>query len=398
MTGEEIANELFHAGKEVKKSFLGVAEASRINGSIDASVYFQYVQMLKNLNVLYQSMGTGLDNFDQLIEGLSNTVPDLSDLDKENVFVSNFVSVLNSMLMNTIKFRQKYCFIRRNDPVPGLASHIITNLGQIVVSLDNGYIPVIDTINADNLFTDLSKQHSVNAWELYFDQPMASAFEEIAGDKEVTILDGIPDFMPSYNMDCLMNPELMAFWRGIMKEYMPVSAALNDRVRECLDRLPFHNSKKILGILCRGTDYTNIRPYNHPVQPPLEAVFAKADEFMHNYGCDYCYLATEDQEILNAFRNKFQSRLLTTQEIYYESALKDTINETNSKRCIDAHQKNMEYLTALILLSKCQFFIGGRTSGTVVSMLLSKGFDAEYIWDCGRYGIDDALTLKSYIC
>ena len=395
MTQKEIADELFHAGKEVKKSILGVAEASQIDKSIDNSVYFQYVQILKNLNLLYQSMDTGLETFDRTIEELSNASPNLDD---ENAFVSKFISVLNNMLMNTIKFRQKYCLIRRNDPVPGLASHIITNLGQIVVSLNNGYIPVIDTINADNIFTELSRRHAANAWELYFDQPLFPLSEEIMGDKEVRMLDGIPDFMPNYNMDCLMNPELMAFWRGIMKEYMPISDTLNDKVQECLDRLPFDNRKKVLGVLCRGTDYTNIRPYNHPVQPSLEAVFAKADEFMHNYQCDYCYLATEDQEILNAFRKKYQHRLLTTQEIYYESALKDTINETNSKRCINIHQKNMEYLTALILLSKCRYFIGGRTSGTVVSMLLSNGFDAEFIWDYGRYGIDDTLTLKSYIC
>ena len=395
MTQQEIADELFHAGKEVKKSILSVAEASQIDKSIDGSVYFQYLQILKNLNLLYQSMDTGLKNFDRTIEELSNAGPNLDD---ESAFVSKFISVLNSMLMNTIKFRQKYCLIRRNDPVPGLASHIITNLGQIVVSLNNGYIPVIDTINSDNVFTELSKRYSTNAWELYFDQPLFPLSEEIMGDKEVKMLDGIPDFMPNYNMDCLMNPELMAFWRGIVKKYMPISDTLNDKVREWLDRLPFDNGKKVLGVLCRGTDYTNIRPYNHPIQPPLESVFAKADEFMHNYQCDYCYLATEDQEILNAFRSKYQNRLLTTQEIYYESALKDTINETNSKRCINIHQKNMEYLTALILLSKCRYFIGGRTSGTVVTMLLSNGFDAEYIWDCGRYVIDDALTLKSYIC
>ncbi|MBD5549059.1 MAG: hypothetical protein HDQ97_17010 [Lachnospiraceae bacterium] len=395
MTQKEIADELFHAGKEVKKSILGVAEASQIDKSIDGSVYFQYAQILKNLNLLYQSMDTGLENFDRMVEELSNAGPNLDD---ENAFVSKFISVLNSMLMNTIRFRQKYCLIRRNDPVPGLASHIITNLGQIVMSLNNGYIPVIDTINADNVFTELSKRYSTNAWELYFDQPLFPLSEEVMGDKEIKMLDGIPDFMPNYNMDCLMNPELMAFWRGIMKEYMPMSDPLNDRVQECLGRLPFDNGEKVLGVLCRGTDYTNIRPYNHPIQPSLETVFAKADEFMYNYQCDYCYLATEDQEILSAFRKKYQNRLLTTQEIYYESALKDTINETNNKRCINIHQKNMEYLTALILLSKCRYFIGGRTSGTVVSMLLSKGFNAEYIWDCGRYGIDDTLTLKSYIC
>lgn len=397
MTRQEMADELFETGKEVKRSFLGVAEASRRGGRIDGTVYVQCVQILKNLNLLYQTIDTGGERFDLQMEELSNRALRLSDRAGEDEFVSLFVSVLDAMLMYTIGFCQRYCIIRRNDGVPGLASHIITNLGQIAASLDQGYIPVIDTIGADNILTGLSREYAVNAWELYFGQPFIPLSQVDAEDREVKILEGIPGFMPSYDMDCLMNPGLMAFWRGIMKKYMPMSEELYNSVGDCLDRLPFGNGEKVLGVLCRGTDYTNIRPFNHPVQPPLKEVLEKAEEFMQYYECDYCYLATEDQEILQAFQNKFKDRLLTTQEIYYRSDLEDTINDANSRRNIDLHQKNMEYLTALSVLSKCRYFIGGRTSGTVVSLLLSEGFAAEYIWDCGRYGIDDALTLQSHI-
>lgn len=401
MTREEIADKLFDAAKEVKQSFLGVMEASRMNGAVDGLVYTQYVQILKNLNLLYQSMGTVSENFDERIEALSKTAAGLPYMDVEDghadEFTSEFVSVLNDMLMSTIRLRQKYCLIRRNDAVPGLASHIITNLGQIAASLNHGYIPVIDTVNADNILSGLSRQYAVNAWELYFKQPLASLSEEIVRSKEVRLLEGIPGFMPSYDMDCLMNPELMDYWRHLMKEYMPVSAALEERVQENCSALPFGDGEKILGVLCRGTDYTNIRPYHHPVQPSLEAVLAKADEMMRRHSCSYCYLATEDKEIRNAFRSKWKEKLLTTQEIYYEADLKDSINQTNMDRHVDIHEKNMEYLTALILLSKCRYFIGGRTSGTVVSLLLSDGFRETHIWDCGRYGIDDSLTLRSHI-
>ncbi|MDO4304348.1 MAG: hypothetical protein Q4D94_10570 [Bacillota bacterium] len=342
MTREEIANELFEAGKEVKQCFLNEIALSQANNLSDYTIYPKYIQLLNNLNILYRSLGTEPQSFDCFISEISEIVPGSSVQNTENLFVSKFISVLNGMLINTIKFRQNYCLIRRNDAVPGLASHIITNLGQILTSLNNGYIPIIDTVNADNVFTGLSKLYSVNAWELYFRQPMAANLEAISSGKEVKILDGIPKFMPNYNMDCLMNPDLMAFWRNIMKTYMPLSATLNDRVEHCLNALPFAGSK-VLGIICRGTDYTNIRPYNHPVQPSLEAVLAKADEFIRIYQCDYCYLATEDRDILSAFQNKFQDKLLTTQEIYYESDLADTINQTNISNHVDIHQKNMEY-------------------------------------------------------
>ena len=389
MTREEIANELFDAGKEVKQCFIQeIAIGGK--GKLEYSLYLQYAQLLKNLNILYRSLETGTESFDRQVEDLLNE-------NEEQSFPDRFIEVLDGMLLNTIKYRKKYCLIRRNDVVPGIASHIITNLGQIAISLNNGYIPVIDTVNADNVFTTLSKRYGQNAWELYFGQPMGEGLKEAGTVNGVKILEGIPDFMPNYQMDCLMNPDFMTFWRDMVKKYMPLSAALQQSVESGMESLPFGTGRKMLGVLCRGTDYTNIRPYNHPVQPSLKAVLAKVDEFLEKYQCEYCYLATEDQEIRNAFRDRLQGKLLTTQEIYYASDLKDTINQTNVDCNIDIHQKNMEYLTALALLSKCQYFIGGRTSGTVVSQLLSEGFEETCIWDQGRYGIDDAFTLKTYI-
>ena len=397
MTREEIANELFNAGKEIKQCFFNEIALSQTGNTDILSVYPQYMQILSNLNIMYHSLDIKADDFDLRISRLENFLSHLAPFDAESSFVDEYASILNEMLLNTIKYQNKYCLIRRNDPIPGLASHIITNLGQIAASLNNGYIPLIDTVNANNVFTGLSKNYNINAWELYFKQPLNVSYTDLLPGQEIKILDGIPAFMPTYNMDCLSNPDLMKFWRTIMRRYMSISVDMANQVNAYLNELPFDSNTKILGVLCRGTDYTNMRPYNHPVQPSLNIVLAKADEMMSKYQCDYCYLATEDQEILNAFRNKLQNKLLTTQDIYYQSDLKESINQTNIDNHIDLHHKNVEYLTALILLSKCQYFIGGRTSGTVVSLLLADHFDETYIWNCGRYGIDDSSTLNSYI-
>lgn len=397
MTRDEIANELFLAGKEIKQCFFNEIALSRTGNTDITSVYPQYLQLLKNLNIMYHSLNIQTVDFDLQINRLENSLSHLTVCEIEDSFISEYTSILNEMLLNTIKFRNKYSLIRRNDPVPGLASHIITNLGQIVASLNNGYIPLIDTVNANNVFTSLSRKYDMNAWELYFEQPFGTSYTDLVPGQEIKIADGIPIFMPTYNMDCLLNHNLIEFWRSIMRKYMPVSIDMTNRINSLLTKLPFHSGAKILGVLCRGTDYTNIRPYNHPVQPSLNLVLAKADEMMSKHQCDYCYLATEDQEILNAFRSKFRDKLLITQDIYYASDIAESINQTNIDCQVDLHRKNVEYLAALILLSKCRYFIGGRTSGTVVSLLLADHFDETYIWNCGRYGIDDSTALNSHI-
>lgn len=396
MTQKELADELFNAGKEVKKCFLRDHAASQYDPSGKRTSYPQYVELFNHLNIMYRSLEPQDENVTD-INALMETAQHLETAPQESNFVTEFLSALDSLLLNTIKLRENICLIRRNDKVPGLASHIITNLGQTVACINNGYLPVIDTTYADNMFTGLSHERSVNAWELYFGQPFSTSLRDIAPDKEVTVLDGIPAFMPNYSMDCLMNPDLMTFWKSIVRKYMPFSLELNQSVVHHMDCLPFNDGSKILGVLCRGTDYTNVRPHNHPVQPPPDAVLAKTHAYMDKYQCDYCYLATEDQEILQFFQKDLKNRLLTTQEIYYSSDVKDTINQINLAGSIDLHHKNIEYLTALTLLSKCQYFIGGRTSGTVVSLLFSDSFEKTCIWDLGRYGIDDSLTLRSYL-
>ncbi len=396
MIENEIANAIFSSGKYIKQCFLSELSKCHTDSSNSSFDFSQYMQMLEQLRTLYHSLGAGLENPDRLIQDAADSVPFPAGKDAAESFSRKYIDALNCILVNTIRFRKCYCYIRRNDMIPGIGSHIITNLGQIVASLNDGYIPVIDTTNADNLFTEISRSHEKNAWELYFQQPLSEGLQDVPAG-EARLLDGIPRFMPSYNMDCLMNPELISFWRKIVKKYMLLSPELEAKIQGALSSLPFDSNTRILGILCRGTDYTNTRPYNHPAQPSVEIILSEAEEAMHQYQCDYCYLATEDQQILKKFQDRFRNRLLTTQEIYYPSDLNSTINQAGIDNHMDIHEKNMEYLTALSLLSKCQLLIGGRTSGTVVSILLSDGFEHTHIWDNGRYGIDDPLTLASHI-
>ena len=103
------------------------------------------------------------------------------------------------------------------------------------------------------------------------------------------VKDGIPGFMPYYQMDQLTNPFLVQFWKAAMREYMPFSDTMQQVVEEAYQQYGFKD-KRVLGILCRGTDYITLRPHNHPVQPQTEIVIQKAKDMMKDYGCDYCYL------------------------------------------------------------------------------------------------------------
>ena len=101
---------------------------------------------------------------------------------------------------------------------------------------------------------------------------------------------------------------------------MPFSDTMQAAVKAVYQEFPFEE-KKILGVLCRGTDYMTLRPHNHPVQPSADIVINKAKAIMREFRCDYCYLATEDESILSAFRKAFGDHLLVSQNIYFKGNL-----------------------------------------------------------------------------
>lgn len=376
----EIATTLLEAAKETKQHL--VTAASNMD-------FEEYQDIFNSLCKIYFSLGLP----DTLLPYM-DAVQKIQVITDEYKIV--YIKALNHIITETILYRGQYCIIRRTDPVPGLASHIMTNLGQIVAALNEGYIPVIDMQFADNLFSTLNKNHMVNAWELFFKQPFEGHTLASASKAEVCILkDGIPGFMPYYNMEQLTNPAFMQLWKDAMRRYMPFSDTVQTTAKAICQEFPFEE-KKILGVLCRGTDYMTLRPHNHPVQPSTDVVIKKAKDIMQEFQCDYCYLATEDESILSAFRNAFGDHLLVSQSIYFKKEQKMLLSKTMTEEPVQLYEKNIEYLISLYLLSRCHCFLSGRTSGAVVALMLNETpYAYTHFWNEGKYGVDDLQTLQN---
>ena len=113
----------------------------------------------------------------------------------------------------------------------------------------------------------------------------------------------------------------------------------------------------------------------------------KIDEIMSKYPVTKIFLATEDQGILNNFISRYGSGMLfyVDQEriiLNSDNVIADTYRNTG----IDIKQNGMDYVTAMYLLSKCNFFLGGITSATrYISLMRDDEFEYEYIWNLGFY-------------
>lgn len=262
---------------------------------------------------------------------------------------------------------------------------------HIAYALDNGYIPVVDLKNYITQYSMKNVKERENVWEMFFKQPAGYGLEDVADSKNVIINRMSPSPSKKYLMgqsEFYDQPERIAYFRNIFKQYIHP----NDNTLEYLKAKEQHlldGKGRVLGILCRGTDYVVARPKNHPVQPEISEIIKDARIVMKEKRCDYVFVATEDQDILAALKTEFDNKLLYLNQRRYSSKdmcsdqLLAQVKEKDSKR--DPIEDALDYLTAIYLLTRCCCFIGGRTGGTKGVLLMSEGFEYQKIYNLGLY-------------
>ena len=71
----------------------------------------------------------------------------------------------------------------------------------------------------------------------------------------------------------------------------------------------FKNSKNILGVLTRGTDYITLKPRSHPIPPKLIDLIKDVKEMDDRYKYDYVFFSTEDDLIREQFEKIFEYKV-----------------------------------------------------------------------------------------
>lgn len=171
----------------------------------------------------------------------------------------------------------------------------------------------------------------------------------------------------------------MDYYRKIVKQYLKLSDEANEHCNALYKKL-IPKNQKVIGVLARGTDYYKLRPKDHPVQPSALQIIEQVKIAKRITGFEKIFLATEDQQIYDLFKQQFGERVIANPEttIQYNSGYIAN-NKLNQK------EVGMNYLANIYILSKCQAFVAGRTSGTVGVMILSDGFEYIHLFDLGTY-------------
>ena len=226
---------------------------------------------------------------------------------------------------------------------------------------------------------------NVNAWEYFFEQPCGYSLTNIRKSKNVVLGSG-------YLKECFPYKEIsyitdfdgpFSEYRDIVKEYCRPTGEVRDILEKTVNKLGVDD--KTLGVLCRGTDYTSIKPRGHFIQPSPEELFVEIDELIDKKICNKIFVATEDKEVYAKFKDRYGDMAVTNREDFVEYNGENSLGQKTKDSKPDLKNEGVTYLISMLILARCRFFIGGATSGTVGVMLIADGFEHCHVFDKGLY-------------
>lgn len=248
----------------------------------------------------------------------------------------------------------------------------------ILYALYRGCVPVI-RINQE--------QPDHNKWDWYFLQPHAVMGADITGFAQIPC--DIQNHVLRPDMQMIHAPRSWKcqVFQMLFHKFVRLNPETEAYVREEISNIG--DPAGMLGVLMRGTDYIKLRPKGHPVQPEPEEIVAKAAQRFAAEDFSAVYVATEEKRLYDMMgaavgpENVRENKRQYYDALYYRSD-EVLIGKVRFDRENDNYWKGLEYLSSLMILSKCRTLVAGNCGGTLFAALMGD-YDAPLIFDYGVY-------------
>lgn len=224
-------------------------------------------------------------------------------------------------------------------------------------------------------------------WSWYFEEPFdtsrfSSSLPTVSCPKKFASYQ--PHFKDIYNAD------MISVWSSLYRQCVRLNSDTLNYIENEYKTI-FSSYKKVLGVICRGTDYTTMKPSGHPVQPCVNEIIEHCQNHMKTSEYDAIYLATEERQIKEAFGAAFPGKILENKrkyydDIYYSSQEISYIKDVHFDRENNNYWMGLEYLSSITLLSRCTSLIGSNCGGTMAAIFMNDHkYEYTHIFDLGLY-------------
>ena len=191
-------------------------------------------------------------------------------------------------------------------------------------------------------------------------------------------------YRPS-ELDIYYDKNSIIFWHNFAYKYMPIRNELISEAKEIMKKL-FHDSKNILGVKIRGTDFISLRPKGHSIPPKVEQVILDVKAMDKKYKYDFIFFTTEDELIKKKFVPAFGMKLkLYNPNIILNYNYTDKYYINLNEKIIGNLDYIKNYVLNIIILSKCLDLVTSRGCGAAGAFILTNGFRITKIYNLGVY-------------
>lgn len=284
-----------------------------------------------------------------------------------------------------------YLYFQPNIAIGG-TQHLLSNyysaLHFIAYAKLNGWIPVVDWENYRLPHSeDFCVNGTKNAWEYFWKQPSPFTLEEVYESQNVILShqnlpdgDILPPMRPTFPIEKYENEVVKK-----CKKYSEL-IQLNDFTREHIDKIEkdlFPKEKKILGVALRGSGYTKNYSGYYLKQPTIEELIELILFYKKEWNMDYIFFTNEETETVQKVKDILGDVVIIMPRIRYKNYHKysDNSYDPNDSDPNPLFVKGQRYLTSLdylsemVLLSRCNAFIGAHSGGVRAAL----------IWNNGKY-------------
>lgn len=379
---------LLGAGKRTQSYLYYLAARFEILGILESEVEF-------------------VDQFGQRVKNLS--WGDLASVNFDAIFVTdeeidydekiNQYTHMDKVYMKKDWQKYAYCSVEKKlglknpdnryyviaDGLPG-TSGLMAIMYRVLYNVDfarkKGWIPVVDLKYKKNYLLEDNEVGVINAWEYYFENLCPITIDEVYQSQNV-IFAGNDINRLSYN-DLDIFCGFRQVYDSTFKLKKNIIQQINEVEKRCFTDI---REKEIIGVICRGTDYVERQPVNHPKQPSIDEVIEKIDECLSKEKeKQYIYLATEDMSIIKQMKGRYGERVIYVEQQRFSHTENNVLADIPAMRENDRFLRGLEYIESIVLFRNCKSIIAGKCGAVFGLFVLSDIASEElFLFEKGTY-------------
>lgn len=253
----------------------------------------------------------------------------------------------------------------------------------------SGYVPVMNLSKYPNQYLTAEGE---NMWEYFFEPVSPVSVEEAYQSQHVIIASENDISWCDFHMNPFQRSYMKAF--GNREEFRQVIRINRETGEYIGKKIPeeIQKGKRVLGVVARGTDFRNAaavktnKMWRENVVE-IDRLVEVCSSYKKKYNYDYVYVATEDQEYFDKFKECFGEKLLSIAQkrVTYDYENEDF--KSVSELLVAENGKTMgrDYLSGVWSLTECTALLYNVECGAVRLARL---------WKQGEYELFQCISPK----